>query len=127
MSLSNLSSLSILDLMLNQLEGAIPTSLGVLKDLWFLGLAFNNLFGEPPVSLYNLSSLEMLQIQGNMLNGSIPTDIGSRFPNIQINAVFWSVGSGLCLSGPLVAALRLGPAPGDVHHWLGSARFGSVV
>nr|CAB3472173.1 unnamed protein product [Digitaria exilis] len=76
-----------LELSVNQLEGSIPASLGVLKDLRYLGLAINNLSGEPPVSLYNLSSLGTLQIQSNLLNGSIPTDIGKRFPSMQLLAL----------------------------------------
>jgi hypothetical protein len=83
-SLANLTSLSILDLAFNLLEGTISNSIGVLKDLWYLDLGFNSLSGMPPMSLYNLSSLEMLQIQSNMLSGSIPSYIGSRFPSMHI-------------------------------------------
>jgi len=82
-SLANLTSLSLLDLAFNLLEGTIPKGLGVLKDLRGLALAFNNLSGETPISLYNLSSLEILQIQSNMLSGSIPTDIGNMFPSMR--------------------------------------------
>jgi Leucine-rich repeat (LRR) protein len=63
--------------------GTIPPNLGILKNLTFLGLAYNNLSGNLPVSLYNLYSMEIMQIYSNMLGGSIATNIGSRFPHMQ--------------------------------------------
>ncbi|KAG0536527.1 hypothetical protein BDA96_03G071600, partial [Sorghum bicolor] len=94
-SLANLTSLSILDLGSNQLEGIIPNSIGVLKDLWYLDLRYNSLSSMPPISLYNLSSLEFLQIQSNMLSGSIPTDIGNRFHAMRFLSLYTNQFTGI--------------------------------
>ncbi|CAL4887965.1 unnamed protein product [Urochloa decumbens] len=87
-SLGRLRRLRALDLSHNAFSDpwmcTIPPGLGSILGLRFLALAYNNLSGKPPISLYNLSSLEILQIQGNMLLGDIPADIGSRFPRMRI-------------------------------------------
>ena len=56
----------------NQLSGAIPSSLGGLRNLELLHLARNQLSGSIPSSLGGLPNLESLSIRHNRLSGSIP-------------------------------------------------------
>jgi hypothetical protein len=68
----------LLSLYDNQLQGAIPNSIGKLpKGLLYLGLDKNNLSGVVPESIGNLTSLSGLLIGQNNLGGPIGAWIGS--------------------------------------------------
>ncbi|CAL4951556.1 unnamed protein product [Urochloa decumbens] len=79
-----MSSLLLLDLGTNKLEGSIPAELGSMAGLQGLRLFYNEFSGVLPYSLYNLSLLKRFQVAGNMLTGTIPADIGDRFPAMEI-------------------------------------------
>ncbi|GFZ21190.1 leucine-rich repeat (LRR) family protein [Actinidia rufa] len=69
--LSNLSSLSLLDLSGNAFTGPIPSTIGELQNLNSLSLAENSLNGTIPSWVLNLPSLHSLDLSGNELTGQI--------------------------------------------------------
>ncbi|KAJ6852919.1 putative receptor-like protein kinase [Iris pallida] len=69
----HLSFLSSLDLSNNSLSGAIPDTLGQLRQLATLRLSQNLLSGPIPPSLFNMSSLINIYLTSNNLFGSLPT------------------------------------------------------
>ncbi|CAM8955337.1 unnamed protein product [Rhodiola kirilowii] len=76
-SLTNVSSLRILDCMNNSFIDVIPDSIGNLSTgLNYLGLAFNRLYGGIPREIGNLKNLNSLFLRGNNLTGEIPSSIG---------------------------------------------------
>ncbi|XP_047977663.1 probable LRR receptor-like serine/threonine-protein kinase At3g47570 [Salvia hispanica] len=72
----NLSSLRILDLSMNELQGFIPATLGKLKQLGKLYLYDNKLGGYIPTDVCNMSELMELFLGGNKLTGPIPECLG---------------------------------------------------
>jgi Leucine-rich repeat (LRR) protein len=74
------TSLSVLELAGNQINGTIPESIGQLVNLVSLDLSRNYIYGEIPSSLSNLHNLKQLLLSHNFLTGSIPPDLsGLRF------------------------------------------------
>ena len=65
------------NLLFNNLEGDLPSSIGDLKNLKVLELSFNKITGTIPPEIGLLSKLEFLAMNGNHLEGSIPSAIGS--------------------------------------------------
>jgi hypothetical protein len=61
----------------NKLNGAIPASLGNLRNLRVLFLSNNNLLGNIPSEIGSLSNLLRLDFNHNRLTGSIPRSLGS--------------------------------------------------
>uniref|UniRef100_A0A1J3IY72 Receptor-like protein 12 n=1 Tax=Noccaea caerulescens TaxID=107243 RepID=A0A1J3IY72_NOCCA len=61
----------------NKLEGWIPKSIGLLKELRFLNLSSNAFIGNIPSSLANITNLEALDLSRNKLSGHIPRDLGN--------------------------------------------------
>ncbi|PIN24399.1 Serine/threonine protein kinase [Handroanthus impetiginosus] len=81
-SISNASSLTILDLALNKLLGRIPNSLGELKFLDLLNLGANGFTSESSemsflTSLTNCRRLRCIWIDNNSLSGYLPDSIGN--------------------------------------------------
>ncbi|VAH10453.1 unnamed protein product [Triticum turgidum subsp. durum] len=75
--LSNCSSLNVLGLAQNQLQGAIPNSIGKLStQLQELGLDENELSGPVLVNIGNLSALTVLDLSNNKLDGPIEGWVG---------------------------------------------------
>jgi len=71
-ALGNCTDLQLLSLYDNQLQGAIPNSIGKLpKGLLYLELDKNNLSGVVPESIGNLTSLNRLILAQNNLGGPI--------------------------------------------------------
>lgn len=66
-----------INLLFNNLNGVLPSSLGELKSLKKLELSFNSISGKIPSELGNLKQLEVLAINGTALNGSIPESLGN--------------------------------------------------
>lgn len=75
--IGDLSSLTLLQFVSNQLTGTIPAELGELSNLEDLALWGNSLTGSIPTDLGDLSNLKKLQLQENRLTGTIPPDLGS--------------------------------------------------
>ncbi len=73
----NGSSLVILNLARNLLEGTIPPLLGYQKALMQLSLAHNKLNGTIPSTFVNLHSVQELDLSYNEFTGIIPTLEGS--------------------------------------------------
>ncbi|VYS62580.1 unnamed protein product [Arabidopsis thaliana] len=60
----------------NRLEGDIPESIGLLKEVIVLNMSNNAFTGHIPPSLSNLSNLQSLDLSQNRLSGSIPPELG---------------------------------------------------
>ncbi|XP_019166735.1 PREDICTED: probable LRR receptor-like serine/threonine-protein kinase At1g53420 isoform X2 [Ipomoea nil] len=81
---TNMDSLNYLILRKCSLVGPIPDIIWNLKDLYFLDLSFNSLFGQIP----NHSTLVppmYIFLRGNKLNGTIPTWITNSTMNIDVS------------------------------------------
>lgn len=65
-----------INLLFNNLNGTLPASLGMLKNLKNLELSFNAISGTIPPELGNLTKLEVLAINGTALSGNIPETLG---------------------------------------------------
>ncbi|PIN02638.1 Ran GTPase-activating protein [Handroanthus impetiginosus] len=73
--LKNQSSLMMLDLAENQLEGEFPTGYGKLKSLRILNLRRNNLSGDIPDTFPVGCALETLDLSWNFLKGKVPKSL----------------------------------------------------
>ena len=74
------SSLVLLDLSSNDLNGSIPDALGNMTTLAYLDLSSNQLQGEiPKVTFNNITCLVDLYLFGNQLHGSIPDAFANMF------------------------------------------------
>ncbi|RID80796.1 hypothetical protein BRARA_A03432 [Brassica rapa] len=72
-----LKILRALDFSGNKLEGDIPSTIGLLKELLVFNLSNNAFTGHIPLSLGNLTALESLDVSQNQLSGEIPQELGS--------------------------------------------------
>ena len=75
-TLGNLSELSQLYLERNHISGPIPPELGKLANLRILSLGHNQLSSRIPYQLGNLGLLNKLLLGHNLLTGSIPSQLG---------------------------------------------------
>ncbi|KAK1413664.1 hypothetical protein QVD17_35440 [Tagetes erecta] len=73
-SLPNLESF---DLSFNSLHGVIPSNIGNMSRLKYLGMSGNYFSGIIPSEIGMLQSLDMLYLTGNCLTGPIPDSIGN--------------------------------------------------
>ena len=83
----------------NQLSGEIPTELGNLTNLEWLGLGRNRLSGEIPGELGGLVNLQELSLSENQLSGEIPAELGGL---VNLQELFLSENQ---LSGEIPAEL----------------------
>ncbi|XP_059630506.1 receptor-like protein EIX2 [Cornus florida] len=74
-----------LKLVLNSLQGELPDSIGILKNLQHLDLSDNSFWGSIPKSFGNLSNLQELDISNNNMNGAIPESFGRLSNLIRLN------------------------------------------
>ena len=75
--LGSLANLTWLGLSRNALSGPIPPELGSLADLTGLSLWGNQLSGPIPPELGNLANLTWLNLEFNELTGPIPPELGN--------------------------------------------------
>lgn len=68
---SSFPNLLRLDLKVNNLNGSIPPSIGLLKNLQFLDLSTNNLNSTLPPSLANLTQVYELDVSRNYITGGL--------------------------------------------------------
>ncbi|CAA7058652.1 unnamed protein product [Microthlaspi erraticum] len=68
--------LTAIDISGNRLQGEIPKSIGLLKNLIVLNLSSNGFSGNIPSSMANLTELESLDLSHNKLSGQIPPALG---------------------------------------------------
>lgn len=61
----------------NNLEGKIPSSIGLLTKLKTLTLSTNKISGTIPTSICSLTSLNILNLSSNQIAGTIPPCIGN--------------------------------------------------
>lgn len=77
LEIENLNALQKLNLGGNSISGTIPTTIGNITTLVQLGLELNQLSGEIPKEIGNLLNLEEIVFWDNNLTGSIPPEIGN--------------------------------------------------
>lgn len=74
--LVNCSSLTGLNLSMNELSGPIPTDISnIVTFITTIDLSSNKFTGEIPSSLANCSYLNVLKLHSNMLSGEIPKQL----------------------------------------------------
>ena len=66
-----------IQLLFNNLDGNLPSSIGDLENLKLLELSFNKITGTIPSEIGLLSKLEFFAMNGNNMEGSIPQTMGS--------------------------------------------------
>ena len=64
-----------LNLVANNLMGALPTEIGELTGLEHINLSFNELVGPFPLDIVKLKNLKQLNLSNNKFQGSIPSEI----------------------------------------------------
>ncbi|XP_068311187.1 probable LRR receptor-like serine/threonine-protein kinase At3g47570 [Pyrus communis] len=79
----HLSSIRRINLVQNQLDGAIPSKLWQCKELREISLDSNNFRGSIPKSLGNLTYLNMLFLYDNNFQGTIPDEL-CDLPQLEI-------------------------------------------
>ncbi|KAH0928862.1 LOW QUALITY PROTEIN: hypothetical protein HID58_014589 [Brassica napus] len=79
----------------NRLEGDIPQSIGLLKELVVLNMSNNAFTGHIPPSLSNLTNLQSLDLSRNRLSGTIPPDLE------KLTFLAWMNFSNNMLEGPI--------------------------
>ncbi|CAA0822731.1 Leucine-rich repeat receptor-like protein kinase PXL1 [Striga hermonthica] len=79
----NVSTLEVLALRDNQLEGSIPPNIGECRALRILWISLNRFSGEIPSEIARLSMLEELYLGANEFKGGISREIG-KLSRLQI-------------------------------------------
>ena len=98
-ALGSMSNLSWLGLCCADITGSIPSELGNLSNLQGLLLHHTSVSGSIPSSLGNLSKLNSLWLSSNSLTGSIPSELGNlsnlRALSVKDNSLTGSIPSEL--------------------------------
>ncbi|CAN7058060.1 unnamed protein product [Brassica rapa subsp. trilocularis] len=79
----------------NRLEGDIPQSISLLKELIVLNMSNNAFTGRIPPSLSNLTNLQSLDLSQNRLSGTIPPELE------KLTFLAWMNFSNNMLEGPI--------------------------
>ncbi|KAH9679033.1 hypothetical protein WN943_027498 [Citrus x changshan-huyou] len=87
-SITNASKLTLLELGGNTFLGFIPNTIGNLRNLEWLGLAFNYLTSSTSKlsflsSLANCKKLRVINLAGNPLDGFLPSSIGNLSKSLE--------------------------------------------
>ncbi|CDP11415.1 unnamed protein product [Coffea canephora] len=97
--IGNLSRLIYLGLDSNHFNGAIPIEISQLTNLRFLYLSNNSFYGPIPKELMFLTSLVELSLVVNQFTGSIPASIGNltnlSYLNLRANRLSGRIPSGI--------------------------------
>ena len=64
------------DVRSNELDGGLPTEVGLLTTLTLLYISSNRLNGDLPTEVGLLTALTSLDISSNRFNGDLPTEVG---------------------------------------------------
>ena len=72
-----LTNLTYLNLFYNEVSGPIPPEIGNLVNLTYLNLGYNELSGSIPSEIGNLLNLNYLILGNNHFSGTIPSEIGN--------------------------------------------------
>ena len=72
-----LTNLTYLNLFYNEISGPIPAEIGNLVNLTYLNLGYNELSGSIPSEIGNLVNLNYLDLGNNHFSGTIPSEIGN--------------------------------------------------
>ena len=86
-SIGDLKNLKKLELSFNKITGSIPPEIGLLSKLQFLAINANHLEGSIPSAIGSLISLKELHLSSNKLNGTIPNTL-SNLSNLEIFNIF---------------------------------------
>ncbi|ESW14354.1 hypothetical protein PHAVU_008G273600 [Phaseolus vulgaris] len=109
-SLSNFTHLTFLDLSINYLNDSIPSSILTLPHLTFLDLRNNRFSGQIPSSLSNLQHLLHLDLSENRLEGPLPSKVTGlsnlTFLSLKDNLLNGTIPA-WCLSLPFLQELDL--------------------
>jgi len=101
-----LDSLKYLGFNNNLLSGSIPTSVGLISSLIGLYLTNNNFGGTLPTQLGLLPNLQFLYAEQNSLTGTIPTTLGNiqslKAITLNSNQLSGSLPESLCYSGAVI-------------------------
>ncbi|EOA39580.1 hypothetical protein CARUB_v10008198mg [Capsella rubella] len=93
-----LTTYTAIDFSGNQLNGPIPDSIGLLKELRILNMSSNAFTGHIPSTLANLTSLESLDLSQNKISGEIPPELGTlsslEWINVSHNQLVGSIPQG---------------------------------
>ena len=71
------NQVTAINLLFNNMEGKLPSTISDLENLKSLELSFNKISGSIPAEVGQLSQLEVFALNGNNIEGSIPSSIGS--------------------------------------------------
>ena len=73
-SIFNLSSLKTFDVGVNQIQGHLPSDIGItLPNIELLSIINNQFTGPIPISISNASNLKILEFSKNKLRGKVPS------------------------------------------------------
>ncbi|KAL6221362.1 hypothetical protein ACLB2K_009113 [Fragaria x ananassa] len=97
-------SISVIELNMNSISGAISESVSNCLALERIDLANNNLSGHIPEELASLPALRVLDLSHNSLNGPIPSKFGSSSSLSLLNVSFNDI-SGTIPSGKVVRTM----------------------
>jgi hypothetical protein len=62
----------------NGLAGTLPAEVGDLDQLRLLNLAYNEVAGELPATLFMIESLRDINFSGNLFSGELPASVGDQ-------------------------------------------------
>ena len=83
------------------LDGSIPSELGLIHNLTSLNLRTNDLTGSVPAELGNLDHLTYLNLHSNNLSGSIPDLSKTMLEELYLANNYDEMGEGSGLTGPV--------------------------
>ncbi len=123
--ISNLTNLSSIELVNNQLSGPIPNEIGDLAQLNHFRLNGNLISGPIPSELGALTQLTNLGLSSNLISGAIPSELGDltqlTFLDLSSNLISGTIPSELgSLSNLISLNLGLNELTGEIPPSLGN-------